>query len=46
MRDSRSGLLLVSVAGLVLAGGVGWALGWGAAEEIEFGPHDGHELPG
>ncbi len=46
MRDSRSGLLLVSVAGLVLAGGVGWALGWGAAEEIEFGPTDGHELPG
>jgi AhpC/TSA family len=46
MRTSRRGWLLGSVAGLVLAGGVGWGLGWSADEEIEFGPHDGLDLPG
>jgi cytochrome oxidase Cu insertion factor (SCO1/SenC/PrrC family) len=46
MRDSRRGWLLVSVAGLVLAGGVWWGLGRGTDGEIAFGPHDGFDLPG
>jgi len=45
MRDSRRRWLLASAIGLILAGGVGWGLGWGAAGEIELGPHDGHDLP-
>lgn len=45
MPSTRAGMLLVLAAGLLVAGGVRWGLGSGAAGEIEFGPHDGHDLP-
>lgn len=46
MREFRPGAHLLLVAGLVLIGGTGCGSGEDIAEEIEFGPHDGHDLPG
>ncbi len=45
MPSTRAGMLLVLAAGLLVAGGVKWGLGWGGTRAIELGPHDGHDLP-